>query len=236
MICIPQSSTITADCLALYQGHTLKWGLLLCRDAVGVFFRYCRLSQLVKGVLPFCRGNPTILRPQLTWLTHWGVLLLCRDAVGVLCHPSRLTQLVGGVLNFCRAALGLFYRSSQLGRHIRGVLAFCRDTIGVFYNPTRLANSLVEFYLSAETQSVYSTVTIPPLPPPEYINFFETISIFADDHLVVPIGASHISLRHKKYNQGSERKRTNEQTKNILGLTQKQEGWFCDTVHSFLHM
>ena len=39
-----------------------------------------------------------------------------------------------------------------------------------------------------------------------------TISIMAGDHLVVPIGVSHISLQHKKYNQGSERKeqRTNE--------------------------
>ena len=46
-------------------------------------------------------------------------------------------------------------------------------------------------------------VTITPRPP-EYINFFETISILAGDLQVV-------SLRHKKYNQGSGRKRTNEQ-------------------------
>ena len=52
---------------------------------------------------------------------------------------------------------------------------------------------------------------IPPRPP-EYINFF-TISLLGGDHLVDPIGLSHISLRHKKYNQGSGRKeqRTNEQ-------------------------
>ena len=48
--------------------------------------------------------------------------------------------------------------------------------------------------------------------PTEYINFFETISILAGYHLVVLIGVSHISLRHKKYNQESGRneQRTNE--------------------------
>ena len=35
-------------------------------------------------------------------------------------------------------------------------------------------------------------VTIPPLPP-EYVNFFEPFHFLAGDHLVVPIGASHIS-------------------------------------------
>ena len=66
-------------------------------------------------------------------------------------------------------------------------------------------------------------MTIPPWSP-EYINFFETISILAGDHVVVPMGVSHISLQHKKYNQESGRKeqRTNEQYG--LGLTQVQEG------------
>ena len=45
---------------------------------------------------------------------------------------------------------------------------------------------------------------------PRYINFFETISILVGDHLVDPIGTSHISLRQQEYNQGSWRKRTNE--------------------------
>ena len=56
-----------------------------------------------------------------------------------------------------------------------------------------------------------SCVTIPPRPA-VYTNF-ETISILAGDHLVVPIGVSHISLRHKNYNQGSggKEQRTNEQ-------------------------
>ena len=70
-------------------------------------------------------------------------------------------------------------------------------------------------------------VTIPPRTP-EYINFFETISNLAGDHLVVPI--SHISLRHKIYNQGSGGKWT--KNKRRLVLTQVQGGWFCDTVHS----
>ena len=52
----------------------------------------------------------------------------------------------------------------------------------------------------------------PFAPSPRYINFFETFHFLAGDYLEVPIGVSHISLRHKKYNQGSEKKeeRTNE--------------------------
>ena len=57
----------------------------------------------------------------------------------------------------------------------------------------------------------------------------------AGDHLVIPIGASHISLRHKKYNQGSGRKeqRTNEQ----YGLVQLQgqEDELCNTAFP-MHM
>ena len=43
---------------------------------------------------------------------------------------------------------------------------------------------------------------------PRYINFFKPFQSWPVNHLVVPIGVSHISLRHKKYNQGSGRKRT----------------------------
>ena len=31
------------------------------------------------------------------------------------------------------------------------------------------------------------------IPPPEYVNFFKLFHFFAGDHLVVPIGVSHIS-------------------------------------------
>ena len=66
-----------------------------------------------------------------------------------------------------------------------------------------------------------------------YINFFETISILAGDHQMVPIGVSHISLRHKKYNQGSGRKeqRTNEG----LSQLQMQEEELCNTAFP-MHM
>ena len=77
-------------------------------------------------------------------------------------------------------------------------------------------------------------VTI-PTSVPRYINFCETISILAGDPLVVPIGVSHISLQHKKYNKGSGRKRTKAWNKG-LGLTQVQEGWICDTVHFFVYL
>ena len=51
-----------------------------------------------------------------------------------------------------------------------------------------------------------TAVTIPLRPAPLH-QLLQTISIFlAGDHLVVPIEVSHISLRHKKYNQGSGRK------------------------------
>ena len=51
-----------------------------------------------------------------------------------------------------------------------------------------------------------------------YINFFETISILAGDHLVVPIGVLHISLWHKKYNQRNGRKRTRIRTNEQYSL------------------
>ena len=42
VLCIFQSSSITgaspSNRLMSYQGHSLKWGLPLCRDAVGVFY------------------------------------------------------------------------------------------------------------------------------------------------------------------------------------------------------
>ena len=50
---------------------------------------------------------------------------------------------------------------------------------------------------------------------------------------MVLIGVSHISLRHKKYNQGSGRKRTKNKRTIRLGSTQVQEGQVCDTLHSW---
>ena len=47
---------------------------------------------------------------------------------------------------------------------------------------------------------------------PRYIKFFKPFQVLADDHLVVPTGVSHTSLRHKKYNQWSGRKRTKKKT------------------------
>ena len=72
--------------------------------------------------------------------------------------------------------------------------------------------------------------------PPPYINFFKPFHFLASDHLVVLIGVSHISLWHKKYNQGSGRKEQRTKEQYELGLTQVQEGWFCDTVHSLVHL
>ena len=61
-----------------------------------------------------------------------------------------------------------------------------------------------------------------PLRPTRYINFFEPFLFFtAGDQLVVPIGATHISLPLQEYNQGSGRKE-NKRIKR-LGLTQVQK-------------
>ena len=58
--------------------------------------------------------------------------------------------------------------------------------------------------------------------PPRYINFFEPFHFLAGDQLVVPIGASHISLPLQEI-QSKEREKK-EQTNNMLGLTQVQKG------------
>ena len=48
---ILQSSSNTGsspiDCLVSYLGHSLGWGVLqICRDAVGLFYRPCRLGKI----------------------------------------------------------------------------------------------------------------------------------------------------------------------------------------------
>ena len=55
------------------------------------------------------------------------------------------------------------------------------------------------------------TVTLPPRPP-RYINFFEPFHFLAGDQLVVPIGASHISLPLQEI-QSSEWEKKNKRTK-----------------------
>ena len=64
-------------------------------------------------------------------------------------------------------------------------------------------------------------MTLPPRPP-RYINFFEPFHFLAGDQLVVPIGASHISLRLQEIQSREWEKK--EQTNNMLRLTQVQKG------------
>ena len=73
-------------------------------------------------------------------------------------------------------------------------------------------------------------MTLPPRPPC-YINFFEPISLTAGDQLVVPIGASHISLPLQgiQPREQEEREQTNK-TNNMLGLIQAQQGSYA-TLH-----
>ena len=58
-----------------------------------------------------------------------------------------------------------------------------------------------------------------PPRPPRYINLFEPFLFTAGDQLVVPIGASHISLPLQEI-QSREREKK-EQTNNILGVNSK---------------
>ena len=71
------------------------------------------------------------------------------------------------------------------------------------------------------------SVTLPPQPP-RYINFFEPFHFLAGDQLVLPVGASHISLPLQEIQSREEEKK--EQTNNMLGLIQAQEGSYA-TLH-----
>ena len=57
---IPQRSSITgtslSDCLVSYLGHSLEEVLLLCRDAVGVFYRPSRLGHSLRECLTTLQG------------------------------------------------------------------------------------------------------------------------------------------------------------------------------------
>ena len=72
-------------------------------------------------------------------------------------------------------------------------------------------------------------VKIPPRPP-RYINFFEPFHFLAGDQLVVPIGASHISLPLQEYNRGSGRKRTNEQNEQYAWVNSSARRELCNTA------
>ena len=61
-----------------------------------------------------------------------------------------------------------------------------------------------------------------PTRPPRYVNLFEPFHFLAGDQLVVPIGASHISLLLQEIQSRELEKK--EQTNNMLGLTQVQKG------------
>ena len=66
---------------------------------------------------------------------------------------------------------------------------------------------------------------------PRYINFFETISILAGDHLVVTIRASHISswLQEIQSREWEERTKNKEQTRAWFNSSARRLS--CDTLH-----
>ena len=71
-----------------------------------------------------------------------------------------------------------------------------------------------------------------PLRHPRYINFFEPFHFFtAGDELVVPIGASHISLRLQEI-QSREWEKKNKRTKEQYAwVNSSAEGELCNIVH-----
>ena len=69
---------------------------------------------------------------------------------------------------------------------------------------------LLHFTLDTYVIFLSVNVTMPPLDP-RHINFFEPFHFLAGDQLVVPIGASHISLRLQEI-QSREREKKNKRT------------------------
>ena len=66
----------------------------------------------------------------------------------------------------------------------------------------------------SEDKFILVFVRIPPRPTTEYVNFFKPFYFLAGDHLVVPIGASHISswLQEIQSREWEEREQTNKRT------------------------
>ena len=65
------------------------------------------------------------------------------------------------------------------------------------------------------------------------VTIFKPFQSWPVNHLGVPIGVSHISLRHKKYNQGSGRKRTKNKRTIWAWVNSSASRLSCDTLHSW---
>ena len=100
VLCIPQIYSITgtspSDCLVLYPGYSLGgWGvLLLCREAVGVFYSPSRLSNFPYQVPhTLYSWNYSSVCP-VGWGCRIHRLLLCRGV-----RPPPLTSVLDMTLN-----------------------------------------------------------------------------------------------------------------------------------------
>ena len=71
-----------------------------------------------------------------------------------------------------------------------------------------------------------------PLRGPRTYQLLVTILSWPVIHLVVPIGVSHISLRHKKYNRGNGRKRTKNKRTIWIWVNSKCKKGSSVTLHS----
>ena len=140
----------SSDCLMPYPRHSLGISLLLCRDAVSVFYSPSRPGHT--GWRSYSSGVGVFYSPsRLSYIRE--VLPLCRDAVSVFYSPSRPGHT--GWRSYS-SGVGVFYSPSRLS-YIREVLPLCRDAVSVFYSSSLLGHVEWGSYRSAKMQWVYST-------------------------------------------------------------------------------
>ena len=137
--CIPQSSSITgtsqSDCLVSYLGHSLLGVLLLCRDAVGVFFSPNRLSNSYseKNWVTCC-----FWRKMWRYHHHHHIALVARISLTLSRHSS---------LSFI--ALGRSSGQHPVSSHscwmyVRaGRPAFARPCVGIHKSTSLMSSSLL---------------------------------------------------------------------------------------------
>ena len=106
--------------------------LLLCRDAVGVFYNPSRQSHSLGESYPSAVKQSVYSATPADRATRWGSLTPLPWNSRCILQLQPTEPLVGGVL------------------------PLCRETVGVFCNPSRQSHSLGESYPSAVKQSVYS--------------------------------------------------------------------------------
>ena len=107
--------------------------LLLCRDAVGVFYSPSRLGHSLGKYCSSAEMQSEYTTAPADLATHWGSIAPLQRCSRSILQPQPTWPLIGEVL------------------------LLCRDAVGVYYSPSRLGHSLGKYCSSAEMQSEYST-------------------------------------------------------------------------------